>query len=95
MSQLRVKTTYEVEGAFGSTEIRELYCQHLNSCDCVTFFNVNGEVENMSFCSWSEGNDLWDAVNRLIYPFKDKWGEELKDKVEYYGVPPWQEKIKQ
>jgi len=33
---------------------------------------------------------LWNAMERLWFPFKDKWGEELKDKVEYYYKAPWE-----
>lgn len=84
MSHTRVKTSYEEEGSFGGTEVKTLYCHHNHSCDYVTFYDGRGEVMDMSFCSWSTGNDLWDAVNRLWYPFKDKWGEELKDGVTYY-----------
>ena len=90
MSHLRVKTTYEVEGAYGSTETRELYCHHNHSCDCVTFHGKNGEVESMAFCDWStNNNDLWDAMNRLWLPFKKDWGGELKEGVEYYYKEPW------
>lgn len=48
----------------------------------------------MVFQEWSNGNDLRDAMNRLWSPYKDKWGEELKDGVEYYGVAPWEDKQK-
>lgn len=88
MSHTRVKTTYGVQGDFGSTEEVELYCNHNHSCDTITFYWNNGEVVNMFFEEWDTGNDLWDAMNRLYYPFKDKWGEELKDRVEYYGIAP-------
>lgn len=47
----------------------------------------------MVFEEWSNGNDLWDAMNRLWFPYKGKWGEELKDNVEYYGVAPWENKL--
>jgi len=89
MSHTRVKTTYSIEGAYGSTEIVELYCHHNHSSDFVTFYWENGEVVNMVFQEWESGNDLWDAMNRLWFPFKNEWGKELKDNVEYYGIPPW------
>ena len=44
----------------------------------------------MCFGEWESGNDLWDAMNRLWFPFKDKWFGELKDGVEYYHIPPWE-----
>jgi len=92
MSHTRVKTTYEVEGPYASTEIVTLYCHHNHSCDCVTFFDSKGNVESMVFCEWSiDHNDLWDAMNRLWFPFKDEWGKELKDNVEYYYGEPWKE----
>ena len=94
MSHTRVKTTYEVEGAYASTDTKELYCHHNHSCDCVTFFDDKGDVESMAFQSWSScDNDLWDAMNRLWFPFKDEWYGELKDGVEYYHVPPWENKV--
>lgn len=89
MGHTRVKTTYDVMGAYGSTETEELYCHHNHSCDTVTFYDRNGEVESMYFSEWSSGNDLWDAMNRLWYPYKYEWGGELKDGVEYYTIPPW------
>ena len=90
MSHTRVKTTYEIEGAYGSTQTVELYCHHNHSCDCTTFFNSKGEVESLFFCDWSRGNDLWNAVQRLMFPFKDERGAELKEGVEYYFIPPWE-----
>ena len=91
MSHTRVKTTYEAEGPYASTREEELYCHHNHSCDCTTFFDVKGCVVSMAFCQWScDHNDLRDAVDRLWFPFKDKWGEELLDGVEYYHTPPWE-----
>lgn len=94
MSHLRVKTTYESEGGYGSTETHTLYCHHNLSCDFTTFYTEDGEVASMSFGEWSSGKDLWDAMIKLYSPFKDEWGGELKDGVEYYFVAPW-EKSKQ
>jgi len=90
MSHTRVKTTYSQEGIYGSTETVELYCHHNHSCDYTTFFWDDGSVARMSFEEWDSGNDLWDAMNRLYYPFKDEWGGELKDGVEYYYKAPWE-----
>ena len=84
MSHTKVKTIYEVMGSYGSTENRTLYCHHNHGGDTVTFYNARGEIESMNFDSWSPGNDLWDAMNRLWDPFKDEWGGELKDGVEYW-----------
>ncbi len=88
MSHTRVKTTYEVEGIYASTETAELYCHHNHSCDCTTFYDEKGVVVSMAFCDWS-GNGLWDAMNRLWFPFEDEWGKELVEGVEYYHKAPW------
>ena len=88
MSSTRVKTAYEVMGAYGSTETKELYCFHHHGSDTVTFFDENGQVEDMGFHLWSPGNDKWDAMQRLWFPFKDKWHGELLDGVEYTDREP-------
>jgi len=90
MGLTRVKTTYNEEGHYGSTIQMTLYCHHNHSCDCITFYHENGVVVHAAFCEWDSGNDLWDAMQRLWYPFKYEWGGELKDKVEYYGKDPWE-----
>jgi hypothetical protein len=63
MSHIRVKTEYQVQGAYGSTEKRTLYAHHNNSCDVVTFFDEDGtylfSVED------TMDNNLMDAINRL------------------------------
>ena len=91
MSHTRVKTTYEVEGPYASTDKEELYCHQNHSCDCVTFYDKHGHVESMSFCDWVTGNNKWEAMQRLWFPFKDEWGGELLDGVEYYHIPPWEQ----
>ena len=48
----------------------------------------------MVFEEWVFGDDLWEAMERLIYPFEEGWGGELRDKVEYYYVAPWQTEAK-
>lgn len=90
MSHTRVKTTYSVEAAYGSTETVELYCHHNHSCDHTTFYDADGDVTTMNFGKWERGNDLWDAMQRLWFPFKGEWGKELKDNVEYYHKAPWE-----
>ena len=45
-------------------------------------------VETLCFGEWETGNDLWDAMNRLWFPYKGDWGcSELKDGVEFYQKP--------
>ena len=77
-------------GSYGGTDTEELYCHHNHSSDCTYFYNKRGNLVKMSFEDWEKGNDLWDAMNRLWSPFKDEWGGELKDGVEFYHIPPWE-----
>lgn len=93
MSHTRVKTTYSNQGIYGSTETIELYCHHNHSCDCTVFYWKNGEVVKACFNDWESGNDLWDAMQRLWFPFKEEWGKELKGGVEYYSKAPWEQDI--
>jgi hypothetical protein len=91
MSHTRVKTTYSVEGAYGSTETKTLYCHHNHGCDYTTFYDEDGSVTSMCFGEWVTGDDLWDAMNRLWFPYKGEWGRsELKDGVEHYVKAPWE-----
>jgi len=83
MSHTTVKTTYQSEGSYASTETHVLYCHHSHSCDCVTYYDEKGRVQDMVFCEWVSGNDLWDAMQRLWFPFKKEWRGELLDGVEY------------
>lgn len=88
-SHTRVKTTYSEPGAYGGTDKKELYCHHNHTSDTVTFYNSDGSLVEMCFSTWVSGDDLWDAMNRLMFPFKDRWGGELKPNVEYYSIEPW------
>lgn len=91
MGHTRVKTTYSVEGAYGSTETKSLYCDHNNCYDITTFYDEDGSTAIMCFGEWETDNDLWDAMNRLWYPYKGDWGNsELKDNVETYVKGPWE-----
>ena len=94
MSHTRVKTTYDVQGNYGSTEQWVLFCDHSHTSDHVNFYDEDGSVTEMSFGEWSDGNDLWEAMNRLFYPFENNdWtssNKKLKDGVEFYGVAPWE-----
>jgi len=84
MSHLRVKTTYAVMGNYGSTNYEELFCHHNLTADIVSFYNKDGTTVDMVFSEWEIGNDLWDAMQRLYYPYKEEWGGILKDKVSFY-----------
>ena len=86
MSHTRVKTTFEESGDYGSTEIIEIFCHHNHSNDITSFYYKDGETVDMLFQEWTiDSQDKWDAVQRLWSPFKDKWGNELKDGVEFYN----------
>ena len=91
MSTTRVKTTYEVMGDYATADTRHLYCDHHHGSDTVTFYDEDGSVSKMAFEEFSAGKDKWDAIQKLWFPFKGKWGEELLDGVEYYQKAPWDE----
>lgn len=97
MSKTRVKTTYEVfSDPYGTTETRTLYCVHNNSCDITTFYEEDGSVADMIFEECVTGHDKWDAVLKLMAPFKDPKSHsmELIKGVEYFTIAPWEEKTK-
>ncbi len=90
MSSTKVKTSYSVQGNYASTETKTLYCEHNHSSDYVKFYDEDGDVVGMCFYEWENGNDLWDAMNRLWYPYIGEWGKsELKDGVSFYLKEPW------
>ena len=91
MSSLRVKTTYNLLGDYGSTEIHELACVHNNSCDIVSFYS---DGECILTVEDTEKNNLYEAIQRLYSPFKDKWFGDLKDNVEYLSSEEYN-KLKQ
>jgi len=84
MSHTRVKTTYNVEGPHGSTEVVQIFCHHNHSTDFTTFYWEDGEVVNLIVQEW-DGPTLLDAIDLLTRPFKDGWGGELKEGVEYWN----------
>lgn len=88
MSHTRVKTKYAVMGFAGSTDYKTVYCHHNHSADTVTFYDERGQVMRMAFEEWESGMDLWDAINRLWFPFEREWNGELKEGVEYYNTLP-------
>lgn len=82
MSHVRVKTEYQVEGAYGSTEKKILYAHHNNSCDVVTFFDEDGTY--LFSVGDTIDNNLMDAINRLYVPHKND--KELNDNVQYMNA---------
>lgn len=69
MSHIRVKTTYKVEGAYGSVEKVTLFAHHNNSCDVITFYGGEGEV--LFSIEDTMKDNLLDAINRLSAPYKN------------------------
>ena len=85
MSSTWVKTEYCEQGTWGVTERHTLYCRHNHSCDITFFYNSRGQTMDMVFSQDPIGERrLWEAMNLLYSPFKDEWGEEYKDGVEYW-----------
>jgi len=80
MSSIRVKTTYQTMGDYGSMDQHELMCIHNNSCDIVTFYS---DGECLFSVEDTESNNLWDALQRLWLPYKTEWFGDLEDNVEY------------
>jgi len=68
MSHYRLKTKYNSEGAYGSTEEHVLFAHHNLSCDYVTFYDENGTCI-MSIPDTID-NNLLDAINKLYAPFE-------------------------
>ncbi len=93
MSHTRVKTTYKEAGAYGADEVKTLFCDHHHTCDCVVFYDEYGEVESMSFEEWSKGQDKWDAMQTLWYPFEGDWGGKLLEGVEYWKESDFKKRV--
>lgn len=68
MSHLKIKTTYNQEGAYGSTDEKTLYCHHNNTVDVVTFYDEDGKL--LFSVSDTLDNHLFDAMKRLFSPYK-------------------------
>jgi hypothetical protein len=81
MSHLRVKTTFHVQGTYGSTDKKTLYC-HLNkSCDITTFYDEDGTYL-FSFED-TEDNNLFEAMKRLASPQKEARSSDLEEGIEH------------
>ena len=63
MSHLRVKTTYNTEGPYGTTEKRTLYAHHNLSCDIVSIYDDDGSFL-FAFPDTID-NNLWNAIARI------------------------------
>lgn len=85
MSHLRIKTKYNEEGGvyYGSTETLDLYCHHNYSCDISTFYDEHG---NWLFSVHTTApTNLFEAIEKLMHPYKEKYGSELKDGIEEWS----------
>jgi hypothetical protein len=67
MSRIRVKTKYNTEGIYGSTEEKILYADHNNSSDYVTYYDEDDEI--IMIVPDTIDNNLLDAINRLYMPY--------------------------
>jgi uncharacterized membrane protein len=85
MSHVRVKTKYNVEAAYGSTEEQTLYVHHNNSSDYVTVYDNEGK-ELFSFDDTMR-NNLLDAIVRAAGPVNHG---ELPEGVEYMNEQDWE-----
>ena len=65
MSHERIKTTYNTEGAYGSTEKHTLFVHHNHCSDYVTFYDEQGDV--ILVIPDTIENNLFDAIQRLMY----------------------------
>jgi hypothetical protein len=83
MAHQYFKTKYKEEACDGGgcyEEERTLYVHHNESCDIVSFYDEKGKCV-LSFTDTLE-NNIFDAMNKLSFPYKDKWFGELLDGVE-------------
>ena len=100
MSHTRIKTTYGTQGPYASTDTFTLYCDHNHTSDFTSFYHEDGSYVDMIFQEWESGNDMWDAVMRLMYYpkyFKDQekgYGEFTEESMIEYWTPEDRERIK-
>jgi hypothetical protein len=81
MSHYRLKTKYNVEGSWGTTEEKILYAWHNLSCDYVTFYDEDGEF--IMTVPDTMDNNLLDAINKLYMPFANRGNNIIAKGVEY------------
>jgi len=72
--------TYAYHGAGCYEEEHTLYVHHNESCDLVLFYDEKGECI-LAFEDTLK-NNIFDAMNRLNFPYKEEWFGELLDDVE-------------
>jgi len=84
MAHQYFKTKYKEEVPCGASCIEEehtIYVHHNESCDIVSFLDENGDY----ILSYQDTvhNNIFDAMNRLSFPYQKEWFGELLDGVEY------------
>lgn len=84
MSHIRIKTTYQESDGRGLAIAKTIYADHNLSCDVITIYDSEGDVI-FSFED-TEPNNLFDAIKRLVFPFKEN--RELADGVDYCNEIP-------
>lgn len=83
MSHTYAKTKYKEEIYYGSScgeEEHILYVHHNHSCDITSFFDEKGKYI-LSFPDTLK-NNIFDAMKKLNFPFKETWNGELAEGVE-------------
>jgi hypothetical protein len=91
MSHTRVKIKYEEEGPYGSTTEETLYCHHNHTCDIVLFYY--GDGEHLVGINEFSSNNLWTAMEKLMYYHKHEgeveyWDEEDRNKIMEFKPKP-------
>jgi hypothetical protein len=83
MAHQYFKTKYKEEVHYGAgcyEEEHTLYVHHNESCDIVSFYDDKGNCV-LSFTDTLR-NNIFDAIQRLNFPYKEEWFGELLDDVE-------------
>lgn len=81
MSHVNIKTTYNIEGDYGTTETKTLFCDHNNCADYVTFYDDKGDW--LLTVPDTIDNNLLDAINRLYAYYDKNASNNLKENIEY------------
>jgi hypothetical protein len=77
------KTKYKEYAYYGAgcyEEEHTLYVHINESCDITSFYNEKGECV-LSYEDTLD-NNIFDAMNKLVFPYKKGWFGELLDDVE-------------
>lgn len=81
MSSIRVKTKYNTEGPYGTTEEHTIFANHNNSSDYVTYYDEDGTI--LLVVPDTIDNNILDAIIKLYVPHTTSNLEvKLKDGIE-------------